>query len=78
MDFLPSDINHFATIARCRNLDREGKFQEALKLANVYYESGSGWHTNLPFVLLPQKETYALVHCCGFDGWIVDRLTSPL
>jgi hypothetical protein len=41
MDFLPSDINHFATIARRRDLDREGKFQEALKLANVYYESGS-------------------------------------
>jgi hypothetical protein len=41
MDFLPADINHFAAIARRRDLDREGKFKEALKLANVYYESGS-------------------------------------
>jgi len=38
MDFLPPDINRFAAIARRSDLDTEQKFQEALKLANRYYE----------------------------------------
>ncbi|MBC7881514.1 MAG: hypothetical protein H7Y37_09285 [Anaerolineae bacterium] len=41
MDFLRGDINRFAAIVRRRDLDREGKFQEALQLANTYYEPGS-------------------------------------
>jgi hypothetical protein len=38
MDFLPPDLNRFAAIARRSDLDTEQKFQEALKLANRYYE----------------------------------------
>jgi hypothetical protein len=38
MDFLPHEINHFAQIARRKDLDPEQKFQQALQLANRYYE----------------------------------------
>jgi 2-methylisocitrate lyase-like PEP mutase family enzyme len=53
-DFLPSDSNHFATIARRRDFDCEGKFQEALKLANVYYESGASWHKPVLCTAIPK------------------------
>ncbi|AGY59843.1 ATP-grasp domain-containing protein [Gloeobacter kilaueensis] len=38
MDFIPAEINTFAQIARRKDLTTEQKFQEALKLANRYYE----------------------------------------